>query len=395
VSWDEIGHQPRAIAILRRALSSGRTHHAYLFSGPDGVGKELAARVLAARLLCLADGLAPDADPCGTCESCRLLKADNHPDFHLVHRGLHKLHPDRSVRSSKGLFLAVDVVRHFLIEPSVNRPALSKRRVFVVRDAERMNEGAQNALLKTLEEPPGESCLILVTASADRLLQTIRSRCQIVPFGELPSDFVIERLQTIGRMQAGEAQMLAQLAQGRLGPALAWQRAEVLAALARIAGGVGEQLYRRPEAFGKALVEEATQLAQRLAGVPADEAEDDGADDAAAIDDDSEGEGEKRRGKTARTVDTDQLRDGLKLVLGLVAALYRDALVIASGGAAAQLLPAHARVTSGLAGGVPIARLSDAITAVAECERMLDRNVSPPLACERLATVLSGDLAPV
>ena len=76
----DVHHQDRALSLLKRALTSGRTHHAYLFGGPSGVGKERTARALAARLLCGDESLAPDDDACGSCDSCRLLESNNHPD---------------------------------------------------------------------------------------------------------------------------------------------------------------------------------------------------------------------------------------------------------------------------------------------------------------------------
>jgi DNA polymerase-3 subunit delta' len=217
VRFSDVHHQERALSIVRRALAGGRTHHAHLFEGPPGVGKELAGRALAAGLLCEDPQRRPEADACGECRACKLFAAGNHPDFHLIHRGLHKLHPDRSIRAGKGLFLAVDVIRHFLIEPSSSSPALGQRRVFLIRDAERMNEGAQNALLKTLEEPPGSGCLILVTSSAERLLPTIRSRCQRVSFDLLPPDYVQARLRELAGVEPGAARTLAAVSQGRLG----------------------------------------------------------------------------------------------------------------------------------------------------------------------------------
>ena len=99
--FSDVQHQDRALSIVRRALASGRMHHAYLFDGPEGVGKELAARALAARLLCEAPDLAENADACGECRACRLFAAGNHPDYHLIHRGLHKRHPDRTIRTTR------------------------------------------------------------------------------------------------------------------------------------------------------------------------------------------------------------------------------------------------------------------------------------------------------
>jgi DNA polymerase III delta' subunit len=387
VRFSDVQHQERALSILRRALRSGRTHHAYLFEGPEGVGKELAARALVARLLCTDGDRAPDADACGACNSCRLLASDNHPDFHLIHRGLHKLHPEPNIRRSKGLFLVVDVIRRFLIEPAGLRPAQGARRVFVLRDAERMNEQAQNALLKTLEEPPGAAVLILVTSSAARLLPTIRSRCQVIPFGYLPSPFVLGELrQRESELSAAEAQALAGLSEGRLGVALRWRRMGLLSVLDDVAASLGDVPAGDPEAFAKRLLETATTLARAARG---DSAADDEGEAAGAGDEDDDERDAPRSGKT---VPTDELRDGLKLVFLLIGALYRDALLVRAGSSLAALLPQHARFVAEVAARTSATGCEAALDALAEAERMLDRNVAPQLVGERLAVALLGEL---
>ena len=376
----DVQHQQRALSILRRALASGRTHHAYLFDGPDGVGKELAARALAARLLCEDDSLVPEDDACGECRSCRLFTAGNHADYHPIHRGLHQQHPDRAVRSRKGLFLAVDVIRHFLIEPAGTSPSLGRRRVFVVRDAHRMNEGAQNALLKTLEEPPGSVCLILVTSSAQRLLPTIRSRCQRIPFDLLPTLFVRQRLATQTDAAAAVVSVLANLAQGRLGAALQWHRIDLLAALRAVDTELTAGNIRNPELFAKSLLEIARELALRIA------------EDTEPGESGAEGGGRSRA--SAKNIDTDQLRDSLRLVLSLVAAIYRDALLRCELNSALCWLDAGYSAPKQLAETADSEQLADAARNVAEAERMLDRNVTPQLACEHMAIALSGEALP-
>ena len=396
----EVQHQERAISILRRSLSSGRTHHAYLFEGPEGVGKQMAAEALAARLLCLSNEIPPDADACGNCAACRLLASGNHPDFHLIERSLHKLHPDRTIRASKGLFLVVDVIRTFLIEPAGSKPAVSARRVFLVNEAERMNEGAQNALLKTLEEPPGQTCLILVTASAERLLPTIRSRCQRVPFGLLPPEFVARQLVERLRLPPDQATALARLADGRLGAALRWQRARLLETAAEVAGCVERLESGGATRFSQDLTDTAAALAGRLAQAespqePTERDEDAALEDDAAVEPGEEDsvEAPSRRGG-ARALATSELRDSLKLVLMLVAAIYRDALLVNVGAAGGLHLPAQQARSQSLARRSAVAQLDTCIRAVAHAERMLDRNVAPVLAGEWLGAALLG-AAPV
>lgn len=392
--FSEVQHQARAISILRRALARGRTHHAYLFDGPEGVGKERAATALAARLLCTNPGLKAGDDACGRCESCRVLAAGNHPDFHLIHRGLHKFHPDRAVRQRTGLFLTVDLVRHFLIEPAANAPALGRRRVFIVRDAERMNEQAQNALLKTLEEPPGQACIVLVTSAAGRLLPTIRSRCQRVPFDFLPTDFVRARLAD-ARCSPSQARVLAALSQGSLGAGLRWAEGRLLDELDTAAEFLRGASLIHPEKAAEKLVEAGKRLAQRLAGEKVDDTGE-SSEPADAGDEADETESEPAEAgpsrASSRSVPTDQLREGMKLMLLLVAALLREALLEkAQGAAGLRAFESAPPVVPALAGYFDPPGLADAIEAVALAERMLDRNVAPRMACEYLCAAILGE----
>jgi DNA polymerase III delta prime subunit len=203
-----------------------------------------------------------------------------------------------------------------------------------------MNEGAQNALLKTLEEPPGSACLILVTSSAERLLPTIRSRCQRVPFDLLPPDFVEERLQALAEVEPAAARTLADLAQGRLGAALHWQKIGLLTALTQVSQALANGLANNPEVFGKALLEIANELAIRTV-----EESGNFADEPLEGDEDEE---TPRSKAASRTIETDQLRAALKLVLLLIAAIYRDALIVQSAAdTALRALPTELAVAEG------------------------------------------------
>lgn len=376
VFFRDVQHQEAAVNLLRRGMRAGRTHHAYLFEGPDGVGKELTARALAAALMCLDTARAADADACGVCSSCRLLAADNNPDFHLVERGLHRHHPERSVRTSKGLYLVVDLIRHFLIEPAALTPTQGARRVFIVRDAERMNEDAQNALLKTLEEPPGSVCLVLVTSSVERLLPTIRSRCQRIGFGFLPAAFVAERLKAAG-LSTDEAQALATLSGGRLGVALRWRGWGVLDELDPVA-----TLFDR-SALGKEFRGQVSGAAERIAKRAWTLFKKEAAE--RHRDPDS-----PPPGADQRDVPTDLLRDAYKLVFLLIATLHRDALVRREGAAIPAALPQAAPVVVALAQRMTVDELENAARAVSEAEHMLDRNVKPELVCDWLDAALQG-----
>lgn len=194
--FDEILGQPRAIATLDAAISSGRVHHAWIFHGPEGVGKFTTALAFAGVLLDPESG--PDLagrvrpDPDSRVQS--LMRAGAHPDLHVIRKELAVFSEDPTVRRSKQMTIAKDVLETHLLEPAylaANMTGGLASKVFIVDEAELLdrstsNAVSQNALLKTLEEPPEGTVIILVTSSEDRLLPTIRSRSQRVAFSPLP-----------------------------------------------------------------------------------------------------------------------------------------------------------------------------------------------------------------
>ncbi|WP_242372729.1 DNA polymerase III subunit delta', partial [Anaeromyxobacter sp. SG26] len=218
--FSELIAQDRAVSSLRSALRRGALHHAYLFGGPEGVGKATAARLLAQAANCEAP--APEGgsrdDACGTCGPCRKIARGVHPDVLVLHeeRVMAKAgrwDPKGGRAPSKDI--VVDQVRD-VVDRRLALKRFEGRRRFVVLDpADAMNPQAQNALLKTLEEPPDDTTLVLVASSPDALLPTIRSRCLRVPFAPLPAAAVAARLEAEGR-PAGEARLAAALAGGSL-----------------------------------------------------------------------------------------------------------------------------------------------------------------------------------
>ncbi|MFQ5744178.1 MAG: DNA polymerase III subunit delta' [Acidobacteriota bacterium] len=194
--------QERVVEALARALRNHRLPHALLFHGPLGVGKATCAGILAQTLNCKAGEL---LDACGTCVSC-----------HKVARGLH---PDVLWVSPEKGVIKVDQART-IVESVAYRPYEGERRVVIIDDAHAMNASAQNALLKTLEEPPPSSLMVLVTPAAQSLLATVRSRCQPLRFQPLPLAALQQHLQQAHGLSAGEARLRAALAPGSLGAAL-------------------------------------------------------------------------------------------------------------------------------------------------------------------------------
>lgn len=190
------------VALLRRTLRSGRVGGAYLFAGPQGVGKRTLALTFAAAMNCLH---LPD-DACGTCSSCMKIADENHPDVRLV--------------APEGLVFKVDQVRD-VQRNTFWKPFEGRYKVFVLLEVERMRPEGANALLKALEEPPPNAVLILVTSNVNALLPTVRSRCQLVKFLPVPVEILASGLEARG-VPKERARELALLSQGRVGEALQW-----------------------------------------------------------------------------------------------------------------------------------------------------------------------------
>ncbi|MBT1076011.1 DNA polymerase III subunit delta' [Geobacter grbiciae] len=198
--------QDTPVNVLRRALRSGKTAHAYLFEGIAGCGKGTTALAFVEAAFCGRD------DGCGTCPSCRKMATLQHPDLHTVE-------PD-------GAFIKIDQVRELQRE-LVLRPIETPLKACIIRDADRLNPAAGNALLKTLEEPPGNALMILLTTNLDGVLPTIRSRCQLLRFAPLPEELIEEQLVAAGRDRAA-ARLAASLAGGSLGKALGDEEADTV-----------------------------------------------------------------------------------------------------------------------------------------------------------------------
>lgn len=193
MNFDQIIGHERQKDVLGRILAGGRLAHAYLFTGADGIGKQLVAVALARAVVC------DEQRGCGACTPCRKLDHHNHPDFHL-------LEPD-------GNAIKIDQVRSLQRALSL-KPLESQRKICLIDQAEQMTGGAANALLKTLEEPRGDSLIILLSSQPERLLETIRSRCQVLAFSRHPRQRIKQELQRQLGIEAAEAHILAALSEG-------------------------------------------------------------------------------------------------------------------------------------------------------------------------------------
>ena len=197
--FNAIRGQEHAVGILRRSLAGNRVAHAYLFEGIEGCGKMLTARSLAEAIFC------GSPEPCGVCPPCRKMRAGHHPDLHL-------LEPEKGV-------IKIDRIREMQKELSL-RPVEAPKKICIVNQADRMNQAAANAFLKTLEEPPGSALLILLSDTPTALLSTILSRCQRLRFNPLPLEILTELLLAQGT-PVEQAQSAASLAGGSMAKGMA------------------------------------------------------------------------------------------------------------------------------------------------------------------------------
>jgi len=195
-----VGHD-KVVAFLERIVREGRPAHAYLFTGREGVGKKR----VAVRLACMLNCPDLDADPDGDCSVCRRIRALKHPDIVLEQPEKRMIRIER-VRSVQSFFRYA--------------PVEGRYRVSIIDDAHLMNRAAQNALLKTLEEPPSARMLILVTGKPSLLLPTVRSRCRRIRFGPIPSDLLASLLQHEWGIPPEQAQVLTAMSGGSVSRAL-------------------------------------------------------------------------------------------------------------------------------------------------------------------------------
>jgi DNA polymerase-3 subunit delta' len=241
MSFNQILGQESAVAILRNALLNGRLAHAYLFLGPEGVGKRLTALTLAKAMNCKSP---PEmADSCERCPSCVKINSSNHADVILV--------------ESEGEVIKIDQVRD-MQKRLRYRPLEGGRRACLIDSADRLNDAASNALLKTLEEPPDETHLILITSRPHQLLPTLLSRCQWVKFKPLSGAHIVQILQKGHSLEGDKANFYASLAGGSAGEALALsnrvdfqKRLDWLRAFADIPAKNTEEIFETCERISK------------------------------------------------------------------------------------------------------------------------------------------------
>lgn len=205
---DIIGHE-QIIEHLQNAITMDKVSHAYIINGPEKSGKMMLAEAFATTLQCEAGG----AEPCMECHSCKQAVGRNQPDILYV-------------RHEKPNTISVDDIRTQLNNDIVIKPYSSKYKVYIVDEAEKMNVQAQNALLKTIEEPPAYAVIILLTANADRFLPTILSRCVTLNIKAVPDEKIKKYLMSHYQIPDYQAEVCVAFAQGNVGKAIALASSE-------------------------------------------------------------------------------------------------------------------------------------------------------------------------
>jgi DNA polymerase-3 subunit delta' len=211
MSFADIIGQQKQLTVLRSALDNARLHHAYLFLGPDGIGKHTVAVALAKALHCVE----ANGDFCGRCVNCSRIADGNHPDVRLI----------EPLAGKKEI--SIQQVRE--LERDLNyRSFTGKRKIAIIDPATLLNLSSQNALLKTLEEPPQDSLMILIAANGGGLLPTLRSRCLRLSFAPLTRQQVAGFLQLQHEIASADAEFIGALSMGSIGAALALDHDEMV-----------------------------------------------------------------------------------------------------------------------------------------------------------------------
>lgn len=358
-----IGHAP-ILALLRHAVAADRVPQSLLFAGPDGVGKRTVAIALAQEVNCPeawrpggleAGGKAPthsgtaeprirgDAalppglqapKPPSLCPTCLRIARGQHSDVVLIDRG-----DDASIK--------IKTIRERVLDIVGYRPFEARRRVYIIDGADDLTREAQDALLKTLEEPPPAAILILVTALPDTLLPTIQSRCRRLRFGTLPEADVAQVLVDRCKIEGAQARMLAAASGG-----------SVSRALDEEAGEVADDR--------QAAIELLTAAAQGRGVMP------------------------RLKASTALTQHGSKRRDreALSSRLSVLASLLRDLTALGSGGSPALVNPDLGDALRSLARAFPMERASASFSALDHAQSVLGRNASPKIVADWVALTI-------
>lgn len=340
--WRFCGNR-QSVEKLRSAVIQGAPRHAYLLSGIPSVGKRTLAERFAQALLCEHT---VDGDPCLECGNCRRVSRGSHPDVSIF--SIERQHAQSGERGSKGTTLTIDTAREISANAPL-RPMNGRWRVVIVDDAERLMTDAQEALLKTVEEPPAFMVLVLLTADLEAILPTIRSRCEVLELASVPLS-EIGGFLTDGGIEPELASAAATFSNGAPGWAI---RASADPAMLEERVAVLEQAAEWIDSSAFERIATAFALSDAFS---------------------------KQRAETIAVVEAS-------------AGLWRDSLLVRSGNSDRIVYRAHSDLSERLAGSHDLTSLLGALSAVWSCLEDLQINVRPRLALESM--VLSWPNQPI
>ena len=357
--WDDLIGQDQAARYLRAAADAGRITHAYLFVGPPGAGKKTAARAFACALYCEDHG-------CGGCPTCFRIRRRQHPDVRVI--------------SPEGAATyRVEQMRELIHDTNL-APIEGPWKIYIVENAELFNEASANAFLKTLEEPPGDTILILLANSFDGVMPTIVSRCQVVRFRRLPPELALGLLSE----QTGAEREEAIAALAAAGGVVARARAFLESTSRRAARETILVTLSNLTQMDELDVLEAARELLAAVRAPLDDVK---AAHAAELKEREEFLG----GGSTRTVEERQKReltaaerDGIAEVLNVAESWLRDCLVLSEGAGDLVLNADAIDAMEPVAAVITPAAAAVALTAVKEARRRVAYNVSPQLAVEAM-----------
>ncbi|MCK4261509.1 DNA polymerase III subunit delta' [bacterium] len=361
--------QERIIKLIKNSLKDGRIAHAYLFVGPDGIGKTMVAKTLAQALNCPR----ADSDACGRCPDCRRIEKLSHPDVNWV----------RPAGLSRQI--GIDDIRGLRRQISL-KPYQSRKKVYLIMEADRMTAQASNALLKTLEEPPADSILILISSHPSSLFPTIVSRCQMMRFSPLSpkriEDYLVKKLN----LSTNKARLLSLLSEGRLGKALSLQEKAVWEGREKILN-LGSQISHRDD------LEKLLQVAEKMLELTSnfrEKLEERLKDELREVEGvfSKEQIGEIKKEKMAFL--SGETRRKVGEILDIIIGYYRDLLVFKEGGEIINL--DRKEEIEKRAVSVSSQAVSKIIKSIEETKGFIERNVNLRLSLEAMTMKIAEEL---
>ncbi|MGB5952521.1 MAG: DNA polymerase III subunit delta' [Ornithinimicrobium sp.] len=382
--FDQVIGQDRVVTLLRQSASEPRSMtHSWLFTGPPGSGRSTAARAFAAALQCEQT----ENPGCGTCSSCHTVMLGSHPDVSIV--------------ATRETQLRVEQTRQLAVTAAM-RPVSGRWRVLIVEDADRLNERAADALLKTLEEPPPRTVWLLCAPTLDDLIVTVRSRCRHVRLGTPPVAAVAALLISRDGIDPSMAHYAARAAQSHVGVARHLATDEAARGRRRNVIGIPRSLTSVGEALSAAgrVVDEASKLADSMSGQDAASARAEvlrqlGADPGARTQPPAVRAHLKQMEDDQKRIARRRQHDAIDAALTDLSSVYRDALVLGTGAQIDAVNAADLDMVRDVARAFNAQELLAALEAISLARARLVANGAPLLVIEAMMIALITPRAPM